>query len=187
MSVSLTVANASRTFPVGTTVKAYAQKGFPTQDPTAGAPSGTELGSAEVASDGSLTITGAAEKSFYVLAAEVSGAWRYIHVYAEASGEVTVIATQASGDFAITTAGKGLKIKEGSNAKMGSATLVAGTVTVANTSVTSESRIFLQRKGAVTHAGALNVTAKTAATSFKVDSSNAEDAGELDYLIVEPA
>ena len=40
-------------------------------------------------------------------------------------------------------AGQGVAVKEGVNCKQGTATLVAGTVTVANTSVTATSRIFL--------------------------------------------
>jgi hypothetical protein len=55
-------------------------------------------------------------------------------------------------DFRIATIGKGLRVIEGTNAKQGIATLAAGTVTVANTSVTANSRIFLtaQTLGTVT-------------------------------------
>lgn len=187
MSVTLKVANASQLFPVGTAVKTYATKGFPVSDPLSGAPAGTLLGEANVAANGEWELAGAAEGSYYTLAAEVAGVWRYMHLHADSTGEITVIATQATGDFAITTAGKGLRIKEGANAKMGSGTLVAGKVTIANTSVTAESRIFVTRKGAIAHVGALTVTAKVAATSFTVESSVAEDVSEFDYLIVEPA
>ncbi len=184
----IVVANASTLFPAGTTVKAYAQKGPQPITPQAGPPPGSVVAEAEVTAEGKLTITGLTEGTFYLFAAEVSGAYRYLHVYSEKAGETVVIATQATGDFAVTTAGKGFKVKEGANAKMGTATLVAGKVTVANTSVTATSRIFLQSKGAKgEHIGSLTVTAKVAATSFTVESSNAEDVRELDYIIFEPS
>jgi hypothetical protein len=180
--------NVSSVFPPTTTVKAYATKGAQPIAPSSGPPPGPVIAEAEVTAEGKLELTGLVESTFYLLYAEVSAVARYLHIYIERAGEVTVIATQATGDFAITTAGKGLKIKEGANAKMGSSTLVAGKVTVANKAVTAESRIFLQSKGAKgEHIGALTVTAKVAATSFTVESSNAEDAREFDYVIFEPA
>jgi hypothetical protein len=45
------------------------------------------------------------------------------------------------GDVAITEAGKGLKVKEGNNARMGLATLSSGTAVVSNTSVGANTRI----------------------------------------------
>lgn len=184
---NIEVANASATFPVGTTVKAFPKKGITTYDPATGPPAGAELGNAVVAASGSLTIAGATEGAFYLLAAEVGGVWRYMSVHIDTTGEVTVIATQTNGDFELPTLGKTIKLKEGANGKMGVATLVAGTVTVANTSVTANSRIFLQRKGAGAGAGALTVSAKVAATSFTITSSNGADVGEVDYFIFEPA
>src|ERR1035437_3415508 len=50
---------------------------------------------------------------------------------------------QTDGNIAIGTAGKGLQIESGSNCKVGTATLVGGTVTVANTSVTANSVILI--------------------------------------------
>lgn len=174
-------------FPIGQAVKAYLQKGAQPVTPATGAPPGTSVEEPVVNASGELEYTGLTEGSYYLLAAEVGGTWKYLRIYQERAGEVVVIATQATGDFAVMTAGKGLRIKEGSNAKMGSATLVAGKVTVANTSVTAESRIFVTRKGAAANAGTLTVTAKVAATSFTVESSNGADASSFDYLIFEPA
>src|SRR6056297_1123016 len=75
--------------------------------------------------------------------------------------------TITDGDLIIATAGKGLQIKEGSNARMGTGTLVAGTLTVANTSVTANTVIMVSRAdvGASTEAGVLTVGTVTAATS----------------------
>lgn len=94
-----------------------------------------------------------------------------------------------TGSFSITTAGQGLAVKEGSNAKQGTATLAAGTVTVSNTSVTANSRIFLtaQSSGASGTPGALRVSARTAGTSFTITSSSTTDTSLVAYQIFEPA
>lgn len=91
-----------------------------------------------------------------------------------ATGNVTV----TSGDVIVATAGKGLKIKEGSNARMGTATLVSGTVTVSNTSVTASSRILLSRysAGASTALGILSVGTVAASTSFIINALKEADA-----------
>lgn len=89
----------------------------------------------------------------------------------------------------ISTAGKGLRVKEGSNAKQGTATLAAGTVTVSNTSVTANSRIFLtiQSLGTVSVAKPIAVTARTAGTSFTITSADNTDTSVVAYEIFEPA
>lgn len=93
-------------------------------------------------------------------------------------------------DFAIKTAGKGLQVAEGSNAKMGvSAAMVAGTVTISTTAVTANSRIYLtpQTLGTVTRPAAVGVTARSAGTSFTITSSDATDTSTVAWMIVEPA
>lgn len=90
-------------------------------------------------------------------------------------------------DFAIAAAGKGLKVKEGSNARMGTATLVAGSSVVSNTSVTANSRIFLTSQVDGGTPGFLRVSTRTAATSFTITSSSGTDTSTVAYLIVEPA
>jgi len=92
-----------------------------------------------------------------------------------------------SGDLRINTAGKGLLVKEGSNAKMGVATLVAGTVTVNTTAVTANSRIFLTHQNNSGTVGFVTVSARTASTSFTILSSNAADTSNIAWMIVEPA
>lgn len=69
----------------------------------------------------------------------------------------------------------GVLVVEGANAKQGVATLVAGTVTVANTSITATSRIFLTRQGlnASTAMGELAVNARVLGTSFTITSYTA--------------
>jgi hypothetical protein len=95
----------------------------------------------------------------------------------------------ASGQFIIGTLGAGLSIKEGSNAKMGVCTLVAGTCTVSTTAVTASSRIFLteQALGTVAIPSALAATTVTAGTSFVVTASAATDTSVVAWMLVEPS
>ncbi len=94
-----------------------------------------------------------------------------------------------TGDLKVGTAGKGLFVKEGSNAKQGVATLVLGTAVVSNTSVTANSRIQLtaQSLGTVTVPSALAVSARTASTSFTILASDLTDTSVVAYEIFEPA
>lgn len=92
----------------------------------------------------------------------------------------------ADSDVIIGLAGKGLRVKEGTNAKMGVATLVAGTVTVSNTSVTATSRIFIQRRVAGGTLGNITYT-KSAGVSFTINSSSGTDTSTVDWFILEPA
>jgi hypothetical protein len=93
----------------------------------------------------------------------------------------------AGADFRIATAGRGLRVAEGSNAKMGTAVLVAGTVVVSNTSVTANSRIFLTCQTPGGTPGFLRVSARTAGTSFTILSSSGTDTSTVGWMIVEPA
>lgn len=90
-------------------------------------------------------------------------------------------------DLRIATAGRGLMVAEGTNAKAGTVTLNGTTaVTVSTTAVTATSRIVL---GFVTPAGtpgAPYMSAKTAGTSFQVKSV-AGDTSVIYWTIVEPA
>lgn len=93
------------------------------------------------------------------------------------------------GNFVASVAGQGLQIKEGTNAKMGVATLAAGTVTVSNTAVTASSRIFLtcQSLGTVSAPSALCISARVAGTSFTILASQNTDTSVIAWQIVEPA
>lgn len=93
-----------------------------------------------------------------------------------------------SGNFLVNTAGKGLSIKSGSNARIGTGTLTAGTVTIANTSVTANTRVFLQdtTSGGLTNVGVLTAVT-TAGTGFVVTSTLALDTSTFNWLLVESA
>ena len=90
------------------------------------------------------------------------------------------------GSLDIVSAGQGLKVAEGSNAKQGTAVLVAGTVTVSNTSVTASSRILLTSNLDGGTPGFVRVSAKTAGTSFVITSSSGTDTSTIAYEIFEP-
>lgn len=87
----------------------------------------------------------------------------------------------------IGSAGGGIAIAEGTNARMGTVALTAGAATVANTSVTANSRIFLTSQVDGGTPGWLRVSARTAGTSFTITSSSGTDTSTVAYLIVEPA
>lgn len=96
-----------------------------------------------------------------------------------------------SNAFVVDTSGNAtinrqLKIVEGANKAMGVATLVAGTVVVNTTVVTANSRIFLTGQNSSGTHGELTISARTAATSFTITSSNAADTRDIAWLIVEP-
>lgn len=90
-------------------------------------------------------------------------------------------------DIATTLAGKGFRVKEGSNAKMGTATLASGAATVSNTSVTSTSRIFLTSNADGGTPGWLRVSARTAGTSFTITSSSGTDTSTVAWIMYEPS
>ena len=136
------------------------------------------------AQTGDLSIGTVAAQSVYILTGNTSNT-----VYS-ASG-----VSQQVGYINVHTAGKGLQIMEGSNAKQGVATLASGTVVVSNTSVTANSRIILTNQGvnASTAVGVPIISARTAGTSFTITSLTAgattTQAGDLStyaYEIFEP-
>lgn len=93
--------------------------------------------------------------------------------------------TSTAGDVIISTAGKGLQIKGGSNAKIGTSVLVGGTVTVSTTAITANSVVFLtvQVTGGTT--GNLSIGTVTAGTSFIINSTSAIDTSTVGWIIIE--
>jgi len=98
------------------------------------------------------------------------------------------------GGVTIQTVGKGLNVKEGTNARMGQSVFSSGTVTITTTAVTANSRIFLTRAIAIgTALGGLTVGTITAGTSFVVSAVKADgttetaDGSYFNWIIMEPA
>lgn len=72
----------------------------------------------------------------------------------------------------------------GSNASVGTATLVAGTVTVNTTAVTSSSKIFVTVVSPSGTQGFLSVPTITDATSFVINSTSATETSTVNWWIV---
>jgi hypothetical protein len=102
---------------------------------------------------------------------------------------VTQVGISKLGVLSFPAVTGGLSFKSGSNARVGSGTLVAGTLVIPNTSVTANSLILVQNTGAgvLANVGALFVASQTAGVGFTVTSSNAADTSTFKYLIVETA
>lgn len=142
------------------------------------------------------TVTGKAITGFVSGAGAVTAADTILTAFNKINGNVALKASLATpvftgdvnsstGNVLISTLGKGLQVKTGVNSKIGTAVLVAGTVTVANTSVTANSLIFLTSQVNGGTPGFLRITAKTAATSFVITSSNAADTSTVAWNIIE--
>jgi hypothetical protein len=71
------------------------------------------------------------------------------------------------------------------NSKLGIVTLVGGTATVANTSVTANSRIFITSNADGGTPGWLGVSAKTVGASFVITSSSNTDTSVVAWCIIE--
>ncbi|MER6598988.1 right-handed parallel beta-helix repeat-containing protein [Streptomyces parvus] len=86
----------------------------------------------------------------------------------------------------IGAGGGGIAIAEGANARMGVATLAGGTVAVANTSVTANTRIATFRQEAGGTLGHLSTT-KAPGASFTIASSSGADTSVVAWVLLEPA
>lgn len=95
---------------------------------------------------------------------------------------------EVSGNIRIS-GNKGLKITEGTNAAMGSATLNGiAAVVITTSAVTANSRIFLTTFGnpSLAPIGTPYVSARTAGTSFSIKSTVANDVNTVAWIIIEP-
>lgn len=102
-------------------------------------------------------------------------------------GGLSADSSTATNGYNVPTIGKGLTVKAGANGKLSSTaeTLSAGTVVVNNTSITANSKVFLQPTTVSPVSGVLAVTAKSVGTSFTVTSSNVGDTNQFSWFIVE--
>lgn len=120
-------------------------------------------------------------------AAQTVGATNY-SIETAAGGDVKFGGeTETLGNLTLSVVGKGVKIKEGSNATMGAAVLVGGTVVVSTTKVTANSRILLTTQTPGGTIGAVYVSARTAGVSFTITSLNVLDTSTVAWFLVEPA
>lgn len=102
--------------------------------------------------------------------------------------------TLTDGNISLGTASNGLSVKSGPNARIGQNTLTAGTVSIANTSVTANTRIFLTRasKNSGAAIGSLEAVI-SAGVGFTINSYAAGatietgDISIVDWFLVESA
>jgi hypothetical protein len=148
-------------------------------------------------SAGTLTIAGsqstgtAAGGAVFIATAPTgaSGSGLNAHVnrlQVSAAGDVSVL----TGQLTIDTAGKGLTVKAGTNAKIGVTGAFPGggtnTVTVSTTAVTANSIIFISAvSGATTIDPKVWVSTITAGTSFVISSGDNSFTGTIGWMIVE--
>lgn len=106
--------------------------------------------------------------------------------YYDGTANRSVANTSATQTFTNKTFGDKINITTGSNASVGTATLVAGTVTVSTTAVTSSSKIFLTdaTTGALTNIGTPTVGTIVNGTSFVINSSNILDTSNINWFII---
>jgi hypothetical protein len=139
------------------------------------------------------TGTGAGGAVFIATApASTTGSTTNAHVnrlQASAAGDISVL----TGQLTIDTAGKGLSIKEGSNAKMGVTTAFPtgnpNRFTVSTTAITANSRIFLTIQD---YTGAHNPSVKVysrdvGAGNFIIEAGDNSFTGTVAWMLVEPA
>jgi hypothetical protein len=99
-----------------------------------------------------------------------------------ASGGVTA----QFGNVDVQSAGSGLRVAEGSNAKQGTVVLAgAATTVVADTAVTANSRIFLTSQLDGGTPGFIRVSSRSVGTSFTI-SALVTDTSTVAYEIFEP-
>ena len=79
-----------------------------------------------------------------------------------------------------------ISVEDGADKRMGLATLVGGTVTGSNTTVTANTRIFTSRQTAGGTLGHLSIGTVVANTSFVINSSSATDTSVVAWLLIEP-
>lgn len=137
--------------------------------------------------DTTLSRNAAGIVQFGTTTTNAAGSWMATNGTLSGTLGVGADTTVTSGNVIVATAGKGLQVKGGTNAKIGSGTLTAGTVTISTTAVTANSRIFLTdtSTGSLVNVGSLVVSTKTAGSGFVVTSTNALDASTFDWMIVE--
>lgn len=105
-------------------------------------------------------------------------------------GPVSLMATYLRTTGLYGTAGQGISIKEGTNARMGRAVLVGGassTILVSNTSVTANTEIFLTINVASANIGTPYISARVPGASFTINSTNIADTSTISWLLIEPA
>lgn len=107
-------------------------------------------------------------------------------LYVGTSTNFNSTALQVNGSISVISIGAGFRVAEGASARQGVVTLVGGTATIANTTITANSRIFLTSQADGGTPGFLRVSTRAAGTSFTITSSSGTDTSTVAYEIFEP-
>lgn len=91
------------------------------------------------------------------------------------------------GDGSLVVTGKTVVPSGGTAARMGTATLAAGTVTVNTTAITATSVVQLTTQTPGGTVGSPYVNARTAGTSFTIKSTSASDTSTVGWRILDPS
>lgn len=91
----------------------------------------------------------------------------------------------SQGNLIAAVAGKGLQLQSGSGARAGNATLVGGSATVTNTTVTANTLVLLTRKATGGTIGMAVTYSVSAGVSFTISSDNVLDTSTYSYMLVE--
>ena len=121
--------------------------------------------------DGSTAGKFVGSSSGTVLAANITGSGDFVNL--QKSGVVRFQVDNVGHHFIYSAA----------NSSMYTATLSSGTVTVSNTSVTANSKIFVTAQ-TCTSCGTYSIGTITAGTSFVINSTNVSDASTIAYWII---
>ena len=93
--------------------------------------------------------------------------------------------TATNGNLVAGTAGNGLVIRTGNNARIGLATLIGGTITIANTSYTANSRLFLTMVSPGGSPGFPYLGSSTPGVNFVIASTSGTDTSTYAWMLVE--
>ena len=94
--------------------------------------------------------------------------------------------TSIAGNLALSTAGNKISIATGTNASVGTATLVGGTITINTTAVTANSIIICNHVTPIVTQGILSVPAASIVpgVSFTINSDSVADASSINWWII---
>jgi hypothetical protein len=100
------------------------------------------------------------------------------------SAATVKVSTTIIGNLIFSTAGNGVQIKEGTNARMGRSTLASGQKIVSNNSITSNTRFILTHSSTFGTLGHLYISSQNS-IYFIIKSSSTSDESVVDWILVE--
>jgi hypothetical protein len=106
------------------------------------------------------------------------------HTGSTPSAATLKVSTSIIGNLIFSTAGNGVQIKEGTNARMGRSTLASGQKIVSNNTITSNTRFILSHSSTFGTLGHLYISSQNS-IYFIIKSSSATDESVVDWILIE--